>query len=226
MFEAIHGTAPDIAGKNLANPSGLLLAGVMMLGHLGQGDVATKVHNAWLRTIEDGVHTSDLYNAELTKHLVGTDAFAEAVIARLGQLPNTFRPVSYADGPAKKLTSAVIQRPPATRELVGVDVFLDYENRNPQELGESLRQISEGGSLSLNMITNRGVKVFPNGFPETFCTDHWRCRFMSATEGERVKHSQILALLARVIDAKFEVIKTEYLFRFDGEPGYSLGQGQ
>ncbi|MBW4438301.1 MAG: NADP-dependent isocitrate dehydrogenase [Pleurocapsa minor GSE-CHR-MK-17-07R] len=226
MFEAIHGTAPDIAGKNLANPSGLLLAGVMMLAHIGQPEVATNIHNAWLRTIEDGIHTRDLYNAELTRHLVGTDAFTEAVIARLGQLPNTFKPVAYVEAATQKVKASVVAREPAKRELVGVDVFLDHENRDPQALGEGLRQVSDGGSLALNMITNRGVKVYPNGFPETFCTDHWRCRFMAAEPGERVKHSQVLALLARLIDAGYEVIKTEYLFKFDGEPGYSLGQGQ
>src|SRR6202040_2742889 len=51
MFEAIHGSAPRRAGQNLANPSGLLLAAVMMLVHVGLTDVAETVHNAWLRTI-------------------------------------------------------------------------------------------------------------------------------------------------------------------------------
>src|SRR5450631_3598876 len=96
MFEAIHGSAPRRAGQNLANPSGLLLGGVLMLVHIGQPDVAELVHNAWLRTLEDGVHTYDIFQEGVSKQKVGTKEFAEAVIARLGQKPNTLKPVTYA----------------------------------------------------------------------------------------------------------------------------------
>ncbi|MCU0476755.1 MAG: NADP-dependent isocitrate dehydrogenase [Anaerolineae bacterium] len=211
MFEAVHGTAPDIAGQDKANPSGLLMAGVMMLVHLGQHEVASRVHNAWLRTLEEGIHTPDLYREGVSKQLVGTCAFAEAVIARLGQLPQHFAPYT--------------PRPPAKRELIGVDVFLDYEPRQPALLGESLQKAAAGLPLSLSMITNRGVKVFPNGFPETFCTDHWRCRF-TGTDGKHPTNQDVIGLLQQVINAGFEVIKTENLYTFDGEAGYSLGQGQ
>src|SRR5256885_5752340 len=87
MFEAIHGSAPRRAGQNLANPSGLLLGGVMMLVHIGQIDAADRVHNAWLRTIEDGVHTYDIFKEGISKEKVGTKEFAEAVVQRLGQSP-------------------------------------------------------------------------------------------------------------------------------------------
>src|SRR4029077_15602113 len=60
MFEAIHGSAPRRAGQNLANPSGLLLGAVLMLVHIDQPEVAGRIHNAWLRTIEDGIHTYDI----------------------------------------------------------------------------------------------------------------------------------------------------------------------
>jgi isocitrate dehydrogenase len=96
MFEAIHGSAPDIAGKDIANPGGLLLASVMMLVHIGQPDVAAKIQNAWLRTIEDGIHTGDSYVEGQSAELVGTTAFADAVISRLGQLPEVLAPVAYA----------------------------------------------------------------------------------------------------------------------------------
>src|SRR5581483_8214495 len=95
MFEAIHGSAPRRAGQNLANPSGLLLGAVMMLVHINQPDVAERVHNAWLKTIEDGIHTYDIFVEGVSKQKVGTKEFAEAVIARLGQKPEQLKAVSY-----------------------------------------------------------------------------------------------------------------------------------
>ncbi len=225
MFEAIHGTAPDIAGQDKANPSGLLMAGVMMLVHIGQPEVASRVHNAWLKTLEDGIHTADLYRDGLSTQLVGTCDFAEAVIARLGQTPQTLTPVSYSADAKPFSTVPYVPRPPAQRELVGVDVFLDYEPRQPSLLGEQLQNAASGTALTLSMITNRGVKVWPHGFPETFCTDHWRCRFVAATDTHLSQHD-VMAVLHQVLNAGFEVIKTENLYMFDGQPGYSLGQGQ
>src|SRR3989475_3228656 len=96
MFEAIHGSAPRRAGQNVANPSGLLLGAVMMLVHINQPDVATAVHNAWLRTLEDGIHTYDIYDEHISKQKVGTKEFAEAVIAHLGQQPQVLNPVQYS----------------------------------------------------------------------------------------------------------------------------------
>src|SRR6478672_8759738 len=95
MFEAIHGSAPRRAGQNLANPSGLLLGAVQMLVHIDQPDAAERVHNAWLRTMEDGVHTYDIFRDGVSKQKVGTKEFGEAVIARLGQKPQTLKAVSY-----------------------------------------------------------------------------------------------------------------------------------
>ena len=95
MFEAIHGSAPRRAGQNLANPSGLLMGAVQMLVHIGQGDVATKVHNAWLTTIEDGIHTYDIYDESVSTQKVGTSEFADAVIERVGKRPSTLTPVEY-----------------------------------------------------------------------------------------------------------------------------------
>ncbi len=98
MFEAIHGSAPRRAGQNLANPSGLLLGAVMMLVHIGQGDVAERVHNAWLRTIEEGIHTYDIYKEGVSREKVGTREFAEAVVARIGQKPETLKAVELQGG--------------------------------------------------------------------------------------------------------------------------------
>ncbi|MGC9258880.1 MAG: NADP-dependent isocitrate dehydrogenase [Phycisphaerae bacterium] len=229
MFEAIHGSAPRRAGQNLANPSGLMLAAVMMLVHIGQTEVAAAVHNAWLCTIEQGIHTYDIFKPDVSHEKVGTAQFAEAVIARLGQSPTTLRPVHYA----RIMPTTPFPNPsPAARakkEMVGVDVFVDWNglNRDPELLARTLVQ-ANGDGIELTMITNRGTKVWPHGFPETFCTDHWRCRFeRNASHGQRtIAHTEIINLLQRITAAGIDFIKTENLCTFDNELGYSLGQGQ
>jgi isocitrate dehydrogenase len=219
MFEAIHGSAPRRAGLNMANPSGLLLGGVLMLVHIGQVDVATTVHNAWLKTIEDGVHTYDIFQEGLSTQKVGTKEFAQAVIARVGQKPKTLKPAEYpANAPVQK-TGAVSSHTQEKKDLIGVDVFLDLPAGKPDELGQHLRQVA--GDIELAAIMNRGTKVWPGGAPETFCTDHWRCRFLAKPAGGNLTHGQVLALLKRVTDAGFDFIKTENLYNFDGKPGYS-----
>ncbi|CAN5449897.1 NADP-dependent isocitrate dehydrogenase [soil metagenome] len=227
MFEAIHGSAPDIAGKNVANPSGLINGAIMMLVHIGQSDVAELVHNAWLRTIEDGIHTQDIFKTEVSKEKVGTREFAQAVVARLGEFPKTLERATYANGEETIRTTykAPADRSLIQKETIGVDVFLEWNDRNPDLLGRKLAEANAHG-VDLQMITNRGVKVFPGGMPETFCTDHWRCRFMSTDTGRPFGMADIIGLLNRIDGLGFEIIKTENLCTFDGEPGYSLGQGQ
>ena len=225
MFEAIHGSAPRRAGQNVANPSGLLLAAVMMLVHINQPDVATQVHNAWLRTIEDGIHTYDIFVEGVSKQKVGTTEFADAVIARLGQKPQILKEMNY--GPAPETSTAYIasNQPFESKDLVGVDVFLDWHEGTPDQLGGVFQRVS-GDGLQLMMITNRGAKVWPGGMPETFTTDHWRCRFMSPHQGETIRHAQVVALLQRIADAGFDFIKTENLYNFNGKASYSAVQGE
>ena len=227
MFEAIHGSAPRRAGQDLANPSGLLLAGVMMMVHVGQPAVAEVVHNAWLKTIEDGMHTYDIFVEGASAQKVGTMGFAQAVIDRLGKTPMTLKPVAYArDGTAMQVPKPNPTRP-AKKETVGVDVFVHFRG-SPDDLARQLKAVSDNGSgLDLIMITNRGVKVWPDGLPETFCTDHWRGRFQASGDAKApTSHAAIARLLQRFADAEIDFIKTEHLCTFDGEPGYSLGQGQ
>ena len=225
MFEAIHGSAPRRAGQNLANPSGLLLAAVMMLVHIDQPDVATLVHNAWLRTLEDGIHTYDIYHPETSKEKVGTREFAQAVIDRLGMAPQTLNAVNYTTAPQHEAYEPVmIEHPSEQKTLVGVDVFLDWHSGSAEQLGETFKKVSSNG-LELTMITNRGAKVWPGGMPETFCTDHWRCRFM-ARDRSAITHSQITKLLTRIDESGFDFIKIENLYNFDGKPSYSAGQGE
>ena len=227
MFEAIHGSAPDIAGKDIANPSGLLLAGVQMLVHIGQPEAAERVHNAWLCTLEQGIHPADIYTEGVSAKRVGTREFADAVIERLGQEPQTFSPVHYgahADAPAMNLPACVRPKP-ARKELVGIDVFLDWLDGTPAQLAERLNRAATD-DLPLVMITNRGVKVWPDGQPETFCTDHWRCRFSTSGPHQPSRPEHLVTLLERIVAEGLDFIKCENLYCFDGTPGYALGQGQ
>jgi len=223
MFEAVHGSAPDIAGQGIANPSGLLVAATQMLVHIGVPDTAELIKNAWLRTIEDGIHTADVYDPKSSRTRATTQEFTDAVIARLGEEPRHLPPVRYRAGGVNVVPSPVAR---GEKQLVGVDVFLDWNgaNRNPNLLGQLLEGAAPEPWL-LKMITNRGVKVYPDGMPETFCTDHWRCRFVPV-DGGSVRFDQVLALLAALHHAGMEVIKTEHLYTFDGCPAYSLGQGE
>jgi isocitrate dehydrogenase len=233
MFEAIHGSAPDIAGQGIANPSGLLLSAVMMLVHIRQSEVAARVHNAWLRTLEDGFVTGDL-KPSADGRVLGTAAFAEAVIARLGQLPRQFKPVSYTDAPQARTTAKPLytRAQPAAKRIVGVDVFVHASDTTADFLAGRLATLShqpKPAGFTLQMITNRGVKVWPGGFAETFCTDHWRCRFMgidAAGSPREVSHQDIVHLLDNLVSDGLDFIKTEHLCEFDGQAGFALGQGQ
>jgi isocitrate dehydrogenase len=220
MFEAIHGSAPRIAGQNVANPSGLILAAIQMLVHIGLPNHATQVHNAWLKTLEDGIHTKDIYQEGHSVRKVGTREFADAVIQRIGLSPTQIKPVNYPEDRANIVIPEVPMAPVA-KETIGVDVFIDFKG-TADELAAHL-QPCQLDDLPLTMITNRGVKVWPEGQPETQCTDHWRCRFK---KGTAISHKDIINLLGRVNAAEIDFIKTENLCTFDGEPGFSLGQGQ
>lgn len=223
MFEAIHGSAPRRAGQNMANPSGLLQGAIMMLSHIGQSDIAEKVQNAWLKTIEDGTHTYDIYREPISKRKVGTSEFALAVIANLGKRPAFLKSVTYVNDTSFKLPKYQ-RKPQLKKELMGVDVFVHWPGTDPEEISEIIKQLNKD-SLQLSMITNRGIKVWPDGFKETFCTDHWRCRFKPSA-GNTMTKQQIVEILDAANRQDIDVIKTENLYSFNGKPAFSLGQGQ
>ncbi|MCY7377332.1 MAG: NADP-dependent isocitrate dehydrogenase [Pyrinomonadaceae bacterium] len=232
MFEAIHGSAPKRAGQNKANPSGLFLGAVMMLIHINQPDIATLAHNAWLKTMEDGVHTYDIAREGTTKQTVGTKEFAEEVCKRIGQKPATLKAVDYKiiEESGETATKPLYTiREPQKKELVGIDVFVHWWNGKffsaADELGALVEKVN-GDGAKLVMISNRGTKVYPNGQPDTFCVDHWRCRFMSDTDGGTLTKQQVINLLGRFEANGLDFIKTEHLYNFDGKAGYALGQGQ
>lgn len=223
MFEAIHGSAPRRAGQNSANPSGLFLGAVMMLVHIGQADIAAKAHNAWLKTIEDGIHTYDIYKEGTSKKKVGTQEFAQAVVERLGEKPKTLKAVEYKPVSSMTFNYKFPSRPREQKKLIGVDVFVEWQGTS-HEFGEKMNKIPAEG-LKLSLISNRGLEVWPGGFPETFLVDHWRCRYEPVNEGSPVTHEQIAALLKNISQARFDFIKTENLYSFDGVKGYSTTQG-
>lgn len=223
MFEAIHGSAPRRAGQNLANPSGLIQGAILMLQHIGQSEIAEKVQNSWLKTMEDGIHTYDIYKEGVSTKKVGTKEFAEAVVANLGQEPKTLPKVNFKNSGIISIPKH-FRKPQAEKILVGVDVFVHWEGADPNSIGDILQKINTD-ALNLTMITNRGVKVWPKGFEETFCTDHWRCRF-SAVDGTTPSKKDIIEVLNKAVDTNIDTIKTENLYTFDGVRGYSLGQGQ
>jgi isocitrate dehydrogenase len=222
MFEAIHGSAPRRAGQNLANPSGLLLGSVLMLVHINQPEVAGRIHNAWLRTIEDGVHTYDIFTEGVSTVKVGTKEFAAAVIERLGQRPNTLKPVTYKARPESTAASSVTSARSAAMDLKGIDVFVYWPSRDPNALAEKMCGLA-GDGMVLQVIDNRGVKVWPAGIGETFCTDSFRCRFLASGTVDMLR---LLDVPRRIAEAGIDIALTETLRSFDGQAGYSMVQGQ
>ncbi|HPH21305.1 MAG TPA: NADP-dependent isocitrate dehydrogenase, partial [Haliscomenobacter sp.] len=175
------------------------------------------------KTIEAGIHTYDIYKEGTSKQKVGTKEFAKAVIANLGNKPNTLKSVSYAKNTTLNLPKYQ-RRPAAQKSLVGVDVFVHWAGNNPDHLAEMVKKI-ENKNVKLSMITNRGIKVYPDGFKETFCTDHWRCRF-KPVDNKTISKNDIIEVLSNAMVENIDAIKTENLYSFDGKDGYSLGQGQ
>ena len=230
MFEAIHGSAPMIAGQGVANPSALLQAAVMMLVHIGQTSIAENIQNALLATLEAGLHTQDIFVEGKSKEILGTQSFAEAVVQHLGAQPTTLRAVHFKPGNLQSTSLTAFPR--AKKELVGIDVFLHWDeaHRAPQALGKLLETINIR-ALQLEGLANRGTEVYPQSFPETFCTDHWRARFIAksrtanADEIGFATHSDVIALLETIQRLGLDFIKTENLYRINGKLAYSTTTG-
>ena len=229
MFEAMHGTAPDIAGKGIANPSGLLLGAIMMLTHIGQGDVAETVHNAWLKTIEDGIHTGDIYTEGLSKKRVGTKEFTDAVIERMGQKPDSLPAVSYPAGGGGLKLPPVANSKPREKKLIGADVFVEWRGADRASGSDALATLARQSlveGLDLAIISNRGTKVWPDGQAETFCSPQWTLRFKAQGVGD-VMNSQVTKLLDNLYTSGLPFTKVEKLYQFDdGKPGFTKAQGE
>lgn len=220
IFEAVHGSAPDIAGQGIANPTASLLSAVMMLRYLGYTDQAALIEGALLSVLERGeARTADFARGRR----VPTLAFADAVIGALGKSPSTFavrehRPLRIA---APKTTEAL---PRATRVAVGVDVFVEADLQ-PEILADRLQAMTHALALKLKMVSNRGVQVWPQTGAAPDCVDVFRCRFMGTDAEMPLGDGDIVALLAR-ISRSFRWMHVEKLQEFGGAPGYTRAQGE
>jgi isocitrate dehydrogenase len=227
LFEAIHGSAPDIAGRGIANPSGLLNGAIMMLSHMGHVETAGLIHNAWLTTMEDGMHTGDIYNPANSKANLGTNDFAKEVVKRLGKMPQKFKPVEYKK--AKDLCeqgSCVIIPCGEQKQLVGVDVFIQDRSQDVTALADKINKLTTG-ELQLQSISSRGLSVWPKrGSLIPIKDDTYNLRFVPNNSEKITTHSEIISLLNKLNSANIDFVKTENLQTYDGKLGFSLGQGE
>ncbi len=225
MFEAIHGSAPDIAGKGIANPSGLLLGAIMMLVHIGQNDVAESIHNAWLKTLEDGVHTGDIYKEGngISKEKVGTEGFTKAVIARLGQKPTTMPAIDYgAPKPGGLVLPPLKPLKKVEKTVIGFDVHIDAYGAKADDIAAKIKGVCAKAPLS--MISNRGVKVYPDGDSLTNVSGVWRCRFITADKSA-LPMADVMAA-ATAISHSYDVTSVEVLAKFGDSLGFTVSQGE
>lgn len=226
IFEAVHGTAPDITGKNIANPTALLLSGITMLRHLGLMEQAASIENALLFTLESGVHTGDFGNKEIPNS--NTTQFAEAIIANLGKTPAHGAKPMLPNKPVTQ-THYDLQKNPmlesaemASEEIVGVDLFIES---NEQPIDVAAKLLAHTGNLfKLVTISNRGTQVWPTGSVFTNLINQYRCRFESLEEVP-VTQVDILELYKKAM-ADFKICSLELLNKWEGKKAYSLAQGQ
>ena len=226
IFEAVHGSAPQIAGKGLANPTALLGAAIMLLRHISAFAVAEKIEQALFITLAEGKNlTGDL---SPRGHGVGTDAYTDQLIANLGRTSNlpsrTYRQIELTAWP--ELTA---HSEPNSRELVGIDVFLESD-LGAEALGKMLEAIAEDTPFRLNSVSNRGVQVYPPTGGQTFLVDHFACRFLlkhpiPLTQSSANGQPEISYLVQR-IGAKFTWMHIEKLQAFDGKDAFERPQGE
>jgi isocitrate dehydrogenase len=219
IFEAVHGSAPTIAGKNLANPTAVLLSATMLLRHIDEHAAAEAVENAIAATLEQGVCTRDV-----RPEGVSTAAFTDAVIAHLGQRATRWQ---ARDQGTLRLTPLASHRDyvrPQARRTVGADIFIESPDA-PEVIGPRVEALAADSPLALKMISNRGAKVFPSMGGLTDCVDHWRCRFVLRDPAATLDDAALLALIGRVAGA-FRWMHVEKLEEIDGAPGFTRAQGE
>lgn len=220
IFEAVHGSAPKYAGKNVINPTAVLLSATMMLRHLDEPAAAQAVEDAVAVTLEAGAYTRDVR----PEGSVTTTAFADAVIANLGRRSERWR---ARDQGALRITPLRPERDyvrPAARRTVGADVFVESPT-DAERLGKSLEALAEGSPLALKMISNRGTKVYPSMGGLTDCVDHWRCRFVLRDPASGLEDAALLDLLTRVA-SQHRWMHVEKLEELEGAAGFTRAQGE
>jgi isocitrate dehydrogenase len=228
IFEAVHGTAPDIAGRGIANPTALLLSGISMLRFLGHSSNAATIENALLYTLEQGVHTGDF--GDKATPALGTTAFADAIIANLGKVPadgGVFEDTNLQEKavgfqPIKnKLTftgAGVVE------EMIGVDVFVESKVQPDELAAIAKKSLRFNENFDLVMISNRGTQVWPTGSIYTELVNEYRIRFEKKA-GKDIRQKELLHIAADLSE-EVKVCSVEFLMNFDGKIGYTLAQGQ
>jgi isocitrate dehydrogenase len=226
IFEAVHGTAPDIAGKNIANPTALLLSGIAMLRHLGFMENAAIIENALLYTLEQGMHTGDFGDKQIPA--LNTTQFAETIIAHFGKtpelgakpiLPNmTATPTFFKLTRNEMMVSDEMQK----EYIVGVDLFIESAEQ-PETIAKKCQRHA-GVKFNLINISNRGTQVWPTGSVYTNLVNQYNVRFESL-DGSPLHQQDILGLYVS-LSGDFKICSSELLNMWGGKKAYSLAQGQ
>ncbi len=219
IFEAVHGSAPDIAGKNKANPTALVLSAAMMLRHIGEGRAANDVEQAVLVALESGIRTSDMIGVQ---NPASTTEFTQAVISSLGKRSKVSPPRDYKKVELPAAVPGVNVVPAVSRRVSGVDVYIESDI-DPKALAQSLENLIASSPLRLQMITNRGAMVFPSSDRRISLVDHFRCRFVPSDGAASLGDAEILSLL-EVIGGEYRWMHIEKLQEFDGAPAFSKSQ--
>jgi isocitrate dehydrogenase len=226
IFEAVHGTAPDIAGKNIANPTALLLSGLAMLRHLGLTENAATIENALLYTLESGIHTGDF--GDKTKPSVNTTEFANTIIENFGRVPEHGMKPMIENKPTTPAVChldknpMLISKEAQDEKIIGVDMFIESSEQAPAIAEKCLKHTLD--IFKLVTISNRGTQVWPKGSVFTNLVNQFRCRFESVDEAP-LTQTDIIELYKR-LSADYKICSTELLNMWDGKRGYSLAQGQ
>jgi len=226
IFEAVHGTAPDIAGKNIANPTALLLSGLAMLRHLGFMESAATIENSLLYTLEQGIHTGDFGDKSIAS--VNTTSFADAVIANFGQKPKQgVKPTS----PDKEITPTnfkleknpmLVSKEMENEEIIGVDLFIESIEQ-PDVIAKKCQRHG-GVKFKLISISNRGTQVWPTGSIYTNLVNQYNVRFESLDD-EKLTQQDVIGLYVS-LSGDFKICSSELLNRWGSKKAYSLAQGQ
>lgn len=221
IFEAVHGSAPKYAGKNVINPTALIMSATMMLRHLGEFDAALDIEHAVLVTMESGIQTRDVVG---DVGAASTSDFTDAIIGNLGKRSSTWKVRDYQAIKMPEVSSAPDFVHAKSRRVVGADLFLESAF-SADELGHSLEAIVEGSSVHLKMISNRGTKVYPSIGAITDNVDQWRCRFIVNDAQADLPNAAVLDLLQRVSD-QHRWVHVEVLQEFDGKETFTKSQGE
>jgi isocitrate dehydrogenase len=220
IFEAVHGSAPKYAGRNVINPTAVILSSVMMLKYLGHFEAAEDVEHAVLVTLQEGRLTGDVVGYDRG---IPTSDYAAAIIANLGRRAQGWQVRRASPIQFPQVSRDLVFRPATSKEVVGADIFVDT-GLTAAELGPRLESVAAGSTLKLTMISNRGTKVYPDGNPNIDQVGHHRCRFVSRS-GDPLDFVDALAL-ARQVNQVAEVCHVERLLRIDGADGFTRAQGE